>query len=186
MILLRHGQSHFNVVFSTTRRDPGYVDPGLTSVGREQAAAAAESLGAYDIARIVASPYARTLETAEIIAGVLALSVSIEPIIRERAFFRCDIGSPRSDLSRRWPRFDFADLPERWWPEPEESEAELSARCAQFTRDAAAWPDWRQVLIVTHWGFIRGLTGEEAPNAAIIHFDPRRPGLNAVVREAQS
>ena len=118
MILLRHGQSHFNVVFSTTRWDPGYVDPGLTSVGREQAAAAAESLGAYDIARIVASPYARTLETAEIIAGVLALSVSIEPIIRERAFFRCDIGSPRSDLSRRWPRFDFADLPERWWPEP--------------------------------------------------------------------
>jgi len=30
VILIRHGQSHFNVVYSETGVDPGIVDPGLT------------------------------------------------------------------------------------------------------------------------------------------------------------
>jgi hypothetical protein len=31
--------------------------------------------------------------------------------------------------------------------------------------------DWRHVLVVTHWGFIRGLTGHEVTNAAILSYD---------------
>jgi len=44
VILIRHGQSHFNVVFNETRVDPGIVDPGLTEEGERQAAAAAQAL----------------------------------------------------------------------------------------------------------------------------------------------
>ena len=36
MILIRHGQSEFNVHFSRTGIDPGIVDPHLTATGREQ------------------------------------------------------------------------------------------------------------------------------------------------------
>ena len=34
--------------------------------------------------------------------------------------------------------------------------------------------DWRHVLIVTHWGFIRGLTGQEVANAEILSVDLER------------
>ena len=61
MMLVRHGQSHFNVHFGATREDPGIVDPGLTEEGVEQAKRAGESLFALDIRRIVTSPYSRTL-----------------------------------------------------------------------------------------------------------------------------
>ena len=42
MILVRHGQSHFNLHFSATRVDPGIEDPELTDEGVRQAATAAE------------------------------------------------------------------------------------------------------------------------------------------------
>ncbi len=172
MILLRHGQSHFNVVFSVTQEDPGVIDPRLTPEGRRQIAEVAAALGARGVRRILASPYWRTLETAQILAAALGLPVAIEPLIRERAYFTCDIGTPRSHLNGLWPEFDFGDLPERWWPDPEESEAELMARCERFRHQALAFDDWREVLVVTHWGFIRGLTGQEAANGAIVSFDP--------------
>ena len=172
MILLRHGQSHFNAVYSVTRKDPGIVDPGLTPEGRRQIAAAAKAPGPWAARRIVASPYSRTLETAEIVAEALGLPVGVEPLVRERAYFSCDIGSPRSQLEARWTQFDFGRLPERWWPEPEESEAELAARCGRFRRYAAELEDGSRVLVVTHWGFIRGLTGLEARNGALVPFNP--------------
>lgn len=171
MILVRHGQSHFNVAFSATREDPGIVDPGLTETGLQQAEAAAAALSGRGVRRILASPYIRTLHTAEIIAAQLDRPVVIEPIVRERAFFACDIGSPRSHLSDRWPHFDFGDLPERWWPEPVESEEELLVRCTSFRRSMAATEDWREVVVVSHWGFIRGLTGQAVENGAVLSFD---------------
>ncbi|MEE8536063.1 MAG: histidine phosphatase family protein, partial [Kiloniellales bacterium] len=124
MILIRHGQSDFNVIFSETRVDPGIVDPGLTEEGERQAEAAGQALAEHDVRRILASPYSRTLHTAEIIAGHLGLPVVIEPLVRERCFVVCDQGSPRSEISARWPGFEFGELPERWWPEPEETEEE--------------------------------------------------------------
>jgi len=172
MILLRHGQSEFNVVFGATRRDPGIVDPALTEEGRRQIAAAARGLADRDLRRIVASPYTRTLESAAILAEALDRPVTVEPIVRERCFFSCDIGSPRSELAGRWPGFDFGDLDERWWPDPEETEAQLMARCGRFRAAMRAVEDWRHVLVVSHWGFIRGLTGLEVGNGTIVPFDP--------------
>lgn len=172
MILVRHGESHFNVVYGKTRRDPGIVDPELTETGRRQAESVAAALDGADIRRILASPYTRTLQTAEIVAEALGLGVAVEPLVRERAAFVCDIGSPRSALSRRWPRFEFGDLPERWWPDPEESEHALLARCRAFRRAVAGLEDWRHVLVVSHWGFIRGLTGQAVTNGTRVLFDP--------------
>ncbi|MFQ5773808.1 MAG: histidine phosphatase family protein [Kiloniellaceae bacterium] len=172
MILVRHGQSRFNVVYGATRQDPGIVDPGLTEEGVRQSEEVAELLATRDVRRILASPYTRTLHTAEILAERLGLSVAIEPLVRERAFFVCDIGSPRSDLAARWPAFDFGDLPERWWPEPEEAEHQLLARCAAFRAVMAATADWPHVVVVSHWGFIRGLTGQAVGNGAVLPFRP--------------
>src|SRR3546814_8014068 len=100
--------------------------------GERQAHEVAGRLAACGIRRIIASPYWRTLHTAEIIAETLGLPVTIEPQVRERYSFVCDVGSHRSDLCRRWPHFAFGDLPERWWPEAEESEEFLAKRCRGF------------------------------------------------------
>jgi broad specificity phosphatase PhoE len=80
MILIRHGQTEFNRVYSETRRDPGIRDPQLTAVGRSQAATVAQALGAMNPSRLIASPYTRALETAEIIAAELGLPISVEPL----------------------------------------------------------------------------------------------------------
>jgi len=181
MILLRHGQSQFNEVFAVTREDPGIEDPLLTPAGRQQAAEAGEQLGSHDLRRIVASPYTRTLHTAEIVAGALNLPVSVEPLVREHAFFTCDIGTPASELRRRWSQFDFGDLPEVWWPQLGESESEVHARCEHFRQTMTGLADWAHVLVVTHWGFIRGLTGEEVANGALLSFDPVSTDTRVVV-----
>ncbi len=180
MILVRHGQSEFNSIFGRTRIDPGIPDPGLTSAGRLQAEQVADTLAGVHppavITRIVASPYRRTLQTADIIADTLDLPVSIEALVRERAGYSCDIGSPASDLARQWPQFDFSDLSERWWeagrPQgSDETEAMLTQRCEVFRSRMATCTDWKNVLIVTHWGFIRALTGCEVRNGQLLSYD---------------
>jgi len=170
MILVRHGQSHFNAHFNVTRIDPGIVDAGLTEEGVRQAEAVGERLSGTDVRAILASPYSRTLHTASIIAERLGLAVSVEPLVHERAFFSCDIGSPCSTLAARWPQVDFGALPERWWPEPEESEAALQRRCDLFRRAAAVRDDWPYLVVVSHWAFIRGLTGQTLANGAFLRY----------------
>lgn len=183
MILMRHGQSHFNVHYGETRRDPGLRDPGLTDLGRDQAARAAAHDALDGVARIVASPYTRALETAEIVAEILDLSFSVEPTIGERACFTCDIGTPRSDLQKRWPHLSLGHIQEEWWPALEESEDALDTRSRRFRDNMTRSEGWRGVLAVTHWGFIRALTGHGVQNADLVLFDPTapHPGGGAVV-----
>jgi broad specificity phosphatase PhoE len=175
MILVRHGQSEFNVVFSVTRQDPGIRDPRLTHEGRRQAEAAAEALVGRDIDRLIASPYRRALETAEILARRLDIAITVEPLVGERAAFACDVGTPRAELMARWPHLALDHLAEEWWPALEESEDRLSARCAAFRAHMRAQPDWARVAVVSHWGFIRGLTGLTVQNGAVLRIDPHQP-----------
>jgi broad specificity phosphatase PhoE len=171
MILLRHGQTIFNAVFGLTRIDPGIVDPPLTPEGRRQIAAAAESLAAEPLRRIVASPYTRALETAEIIVARLNLPVAVEPLVGERGHFACDVGTQRSALLQRWPQHRFVPFEEEWWLTAESEEA-FSLRCRRFREAVAALEDWPEVLVVTHWGVIRSLTGRSIGNGDWVRFDP--------------
>jgi len=177
MILIRHGQSEFNVVFNKERRDPGIRDAPLTDHGRSQVAGAAQELATriasgLKITRLVASPYTRALQTAAIIAETLDLPIEIEPLVREHAAYHCDIGTPASLLAGTWPHLSFDHLNETWWSALDETEAQLLDRCHHFRSRAAGWTDWREVAVVSHWAFIRGLTGYEARNAELVPFNP--------------
>ena len=171
MILVRHGESEFNVAFSRTRVDPGIHDPRLTDAGRQQAIGAAKVLAGYDIERILTSPYTRALETASIIADVLNLPVEVDPTVRERGFFACDIGTPTSELTAQWPNHDFDGMGEIWWQEGE-SEAALAARCQTFREKIVTHRHWPRIAVVAHWGFIRALTGVPLGNGEIITYTP--------------
>jgi broad specificity phosphatase PhoE len=175
VILIRHGQTEFNRVFSVSRQDPGIRDPHLTDHGRQQARAVAQALRPLQIVRLIASPYTRALETAEIIAEYLDLPITVEPLIAERFFYTCDIGSSLADLRARWPRLVFDHLQDPWWPQAEETEEAILRRSESFRRRMAG-EAWSKLAVVTHWGFIRALTGLTAPNGAVLRIDPTRPG----------
>jgi broad specificity phosphatase PhoE len=181
MFLLRHGQSEFNLHFSRTRRDPGIPDPKLTPLGHHQAETAAAALGAEDIRRIIASPYTRALETAAPLARRLGLPVLVNPIVRERYAFSCDIGSPVTELAARFPHHDFSHLAEVWWPEQEEPADQVLARAARCRGEMAALEDWRHTVVVTHWGFVMAMTGRSVENGTWHQVDATAPALTQVV-----
>jgi broad specificity phosphatase PhoE len=168
MIMVRHAESEWNHHFSRTRIDPGIPDPPLTEAGRRQALRLVDELAGWGVVRLIASPYRRTLETASIIGRALDLKVAIEPLVRERCVYSCDLGTPASKLALLWPALDFAGLEEQWWGEPEESEASIRHRAATFRASTAHLPDRDMVAVITHWGFIRAITGAEVANAACV------------------
>ena len=175
MILLRHGQSEFNLRYAATRIDPGIADPRLTEYGHHQAERAAHALAREKIRRIVASPYTRALQTAEPIARRLGLPVEVRPIVRERFGLACDIGTPRDRLRAAWPGHDFSHLDDKWWPDEHESPDAVTERAAAFRRDMAASPYWAETLVVSHWGFILCMTGQNINNGDMIRCDPSGP-----------
>ena len=172
MILLRHGQSEFNLHISALGRDPGIHDPKLTPLGHVQARHAAEALIGRHITRIIASPYTRTLQTAAPIARAHGLTVQINPIVRERYALSCDVGSRISLQRTRWPEHRFDGIDEAWWPAIEEPAHGIMARAALFRAEMQAIPDWASTLVVSHWGFILALTGQKVLNGTILHCDP--------------
>jgi broad specificity phosphatase PhoE len=180
MILLRHGQSEFNLHFTATRKDPGIPDPKLTPLGHEQAKAAAADLADQGLRRIFASPYTRALQTAAPIAARLGLPVLVNPLVRERYAFSCDIGSPVPALARNWPAHDFTHMEEIWWPQIEEPADQVEARAARFRGEMAALPDWSDTLVVCHWGFIMSLTGRSVQNGQWLRFDPTAPAPETI------
>jgi glucosyl-3-phosphoglycerate phosphatase len=174
VILIRHGQTEFNRVFSATRCDPGIRDPDLTAHGRRQASAVACALQRVHLSRLITSPYTRALATAEIIAAHLNLPVTVDTLVAERFCFTCDIGSPLAELRTRWPAVAFDHLRGPWWPQAEETAEMICLRSRLFRRQILS-EACRETAVVTHWGFIRALTGLTVANGTILRIDPARP-----------
>jgi broad specificity phosphatase PhoE len=171
MLLIRHAQSEWNLAFGAVRIDPGIPDPPITAQGRADAARLAETLAGRGVARLVASPYRRALQTAAILAARLGdLPITVEPLVRERKAFSCDTGTPPDRLAREWPELDFGALEPDWWGRPIESVASLEARARSFAELARSWPDRDNVAVVTHWGFVRAATGAELANCATVRL----------------
>ncbi|MCB1970431.1 MAG: histidine phosphatase family protein [Geminicoccaceae bacterium] len=168
MLLIRHGESEWNVPFGAVRIDAGIPDPELTARGRQQAMDAAAGLERQGIRRIIASPYRRTLQTASIIAAKLGVDIEVEALVRERCAFSCDQGTSRDELQRAWPDLDFSALADRWWGARIESVRSIEQRAGTFLRRTETLADRDHILVVCHWGFILAATGQSVDNAAIV------------------
>ncbi|SFU34169.1 Broad specificity phosphatase PhoE [Methylobacterium sp. 174MFSha1.1] len=169
MILLRHGQSQFNLHHHATGLDPGIVDAPLTPLGHEQAEAAARALAGEGLRRILCSPLTRALQTAAPVAARLDLPVLVTPAVRERRGASCDVGTCRTDLARAWPHLDMSHLDEVWWREADDEDEHepdhlFAARIAAFGTGMAEDPDWAHTLVVCHFGFIHAVTGRTLAN----------------------
>ncbi|WCN06992.1 bifunctional RNase H/acid phosphatase [Streptomyces sp. M92] len=181
-VLLRHGETPLTPLkrFSGS----GGSDPSLSAAGREQAEKVAESLARRGtVQAIVASPLARTRETAGIVAARLGLEVRVEEGLRET-----DFGA--------WEGLTFGEVRERhpddlnaWLSSPDaeptgggESFAATGARVAA-TRDrlVAAYAG-RTVLLVSHVTpiktFVRLALG--APPESLFRMELSAASLSAV------
>lgn len=175
MIVLRHCQSEFNRLFTETRKDPGIPDPPLSTTGKQQAEALIPQLVGQKIRRIIVSPYRRALQTAMPIARALGVTPLINPLIRERAAFSCDIGSPRARLAVQWPELDFSALDETWWVSGLEASEVVNERAALFLEEMIAGDNWQETLVVSHWAFLLALTHTSLENGTWMRIDPRDP-----------
>ncbi|MET8567031.1 bifunctional RNase H/acid phosphatase [Streptomyces sp. NPDC004783] len=181
-VLLRHGETPLTPQkrFSGS----GGSDPSLSAVGREQAEKVAEGLARRGtIQAVVASPLARTRETAAVVAARLGLEVEIEDGLRET-----DFGA--------WEGLTFAEVRERypddlnaWLASPDarptgggESFAATGARVAAARDKLVAAYAGRTVLLVSHVTpiktFIRLALG--APPESLFRMELSAASLSAV------
>jgi broad specificity phosphatase PhoE len=79
VFLLRHGETDW----TQSRRILGQRDIGLNADGLNQARAAALALKAHEITEVIASPMLRTVQTAEVVAGLFDLEVARDPRLGE-------------------------------------------------------------------------------------------------------
>jgi broad specificity phosphatase PhoE len=147
LILVRHGQSEANAAGLLV----GRTDSALTDLGRRQAAAIGEHLAAAKQApvRILTSPLARALDTAEIIARRLGSAPS--PQVEDR-LIELDYG----ELEGRRPAELTRGVWERWrsdssWrPSGGETLPELHDRLYPLWTSLASVAAEGDVIAVTH------------------------------------
>ncbi|MFC5219163.1 bifunctional RNase H/acid phosphatase [Streptomyces coerulescens] len=181
-VLLRHGETPLTPQkrFSGS----GGTDPSLSDVGREQAERVGAALARRGtVQAVVASPLARTRETAGIVAAHLGLDVTVDDGLRET-----DFGA--------WEGLTFGEVRERyaddlgaWLADPEarptgdgESFAATATRIAATRDKLVAAYAGRTVLLVSHVTpiktFVRLALG--APPESLFRMELSAASLSAV------
>ncbi|MFI1924338.1 bifunctional RNase H/acid phosphatase [Streptomyces sp. NPDC020377] len=181
-VLLRHGETPLTPQkrFSGS----GGTDPSLSDVGREQAERVAAALARRGtVQHILASPLARTRETAAAVAARLGLEVTVE-----HGLIETDFGA--------WEGLTFGEVRERhpedlnaWLADPEaeptgggESFAATATRIAATRDRLVAEYAGRTVLLVTHVTpiktFVRLALG--APPESLFRMELSAASLSAV------
>ncbi|MFF3201972.1 bifunctional RNase H/acid phosphatase [Streptomyces sp. NPDC002962] len=181
-VLLRHGETPLTPQkrFSGS----GGTDPSLSDVGREQAERVAAALARRGtVQHILASPLARTRETAAAVAARLGLEVTVEDGLIET-----DFGA--------WEGLTFGEVRERhpedlnaWLADPEaeptgggESFAATATRIAATRDRLVAEYAGRTVLLVTHVTPIKTLVrlALGAPSESLFRMELSAASLSAV------
>lgn len=151
LILVRHGESEGN----RTRTFTDSPAVPLTDLGREQARRAARRIAAgYRPVRVVASPYARARQTAQIIAALLDLPLEIDPVWREQGLgalagqpYDRALDDPLFDPDQRWT----------WRPPSGESLADVQQRVAPAFDRLAQTTIGSDIVLVSHAGVMQAL-----------------------------
>ncbi|GAB2829957.1 bifunctional RNase H/acid phosphatase [Streptomyces daliensis] len=181
-VLLRHGET----VLTPEKRfsGSGGSDPELSAVGKRQARAVAESLGARGtVQAIVSSPLRRCQETAGTIAERLGLEVRTDEGLRETDFGAWE-GLTFGEVRERYP-----DELEAWLASPDAEPAgggesfTAVARRVTLARDKllARYPG-KKVLLVTHVTPVKTLVrlALGAPPESLFRMELSAASLSAV------
>jgi broad specificity phosphatase PhoE len=156
LILLRHGQTDFNVA----GRMQGHLESVLTPIGRAQAVAAAPAVAALAPDRLISSDLSRAADTAELVGAVCGLPVKLDARLRETHLGQWQ-GMSVDEIEAEYPgaiatwRSDAA-----WAPPGGESRIQVVERSRPVVDEVDAEPSdggSEALLVVAHGGLIAGL-----------------------------
>lgn len=154
IVAIRHGETDWNA----GARVQGQLDIALNRTGRAQAARLADALRDEGLDAVFASDLARAADTARAFAEPLALPLTLDAGLRERAFGVFE-GRTYDEIARRWPQ-----SAQRWRArDPDfaaaggESLAGFQARCVAAAERIARAHAGRCVALVTHGGVLDAL-----------------------------
>jgi broad specificity phosphatase PhoE len=144
-------------------------DPGLTPLGRRQAAATAGWLAGVGLSGILSSPLRRARETAEAIAAATGLPVQEDVRLRER--MNWDGSQPVAEFLAEW---EAAVRDRDFVPRGGSSSHQAAERFAALLTERATAPG--PFAVVTHGGLtvdlLRTLLGDDALPGALLHDGP--------------
>jgi probable phosphoglycerate mutase len=98
LLLWRHGETEWNAA----ERVQGHTDVELSEVGLAQATRTAARLAAIGPDLLVSSDLRRARATADALAALTGLDVTLDPRLRERYYGQWQ-GLPLTEVKRRWP-----------------------------------------------------------------------------------
>jgi probable phosphoglycerate mutase len=165
VVLVRHGRTHLTESKKISGR--GGEDPKLSDLGRADAKSAATAVAKIGntgpwsflspVSAIVTSPIQRAVETANIIANELGLSVTTNESISEISFGDWD-GLTHQEAKQKWP-VEFAAWQGSWEVAPPngESLADFDMRIMDGLFEIVEQNAGRTVAIVSHVMPIRGI-----------------------------
>jgi len=165
LILVRHGESEGNRdrLFTTS------PSARLTELGREQALQAARLIArTFQPQTIVASPYARARETAEIIGRELSLEVVVQEGLHEQSYG--ELAGKAYDVVFDDPGYD-TTRPWLYRPPGGETREEVRLRVAPVFEKLAASCEG-EVVIVSHGGVMQALWAHVAGQWEAAHLPP--------------
>lgn len=209
-IIMRHGEAESNRRSIVSSRAGGSHDLGITDCGREEAIATAEKIKDEHVDVIVASPFARTRETAEAFAR--AIGFDPEKIVIDERLCEIDTGvfdgRPIADYRNHFPsaREKFVKAPEGG-----ETLLDVKRRVMELLEAYEQTHEGKVILFVTHeypaWMLVAGASGAAIGHALALkegkddflatgearelaftpfphnrdfEFDPHRPYIDAV------
>lgn len=148
--LARHGQTESNLL----RRYAGYSPEPLTEAGRAQMSGLAARLALCRIGEVWTSEVARSRESAELIAGIMGVSIRTEARLNEIRMGPWE-GLTEAEVAHDFPNAWalWCTLPDRLELAGRETLQSLSRRVTAAVADAAERP--HPVLLVSHVAPIR-------------------------------
>ncbi len=180
LLVIRHGQSTWN----EEKRWQGQADPPLSAFGREQAFAAAQSVGQVDA--IISSPQVRAAET----AGIIGEHIGVGPIqlldgLQERSAGEWS-GLTRDEIDTRWPGWVESDRRPEGWEADEVFVPRIMGAINRVAEEFAG----ASTLVVCHGGVIRSVMQEilntegtslSAHHASISRVAANRRGTRSII-----
>ena len=173
-LVMRHGEAESNaqgMVSSKVNTNSAY---GLTEDGRMSATASGEKLKGENIDIIITSPFLRTKETAEIVAGVLGFDT--QKIIVDERIKEIDTGvfdgKPISEY-----RGHFSSVLEKFTKRPDDGEnlLDVKRRAMSLMEELENKYEGKTILLVTHeyptWMLSAGVRGATPRESAELRGD---------------